>query len=623
MKHFKDTFCGAFALWVILAIAFMAVNFPLLFELSKFDTMGSKLFFLSAYALHNFALSAVLAVAFLVVGAIANKKFAFIVFSIATFLAALFLYVDIEVFNLYGYHIDGMVINLIFNPATNDSVDLTFAIYLKIALKIAVFILGYALVIWFAAKKVFAKTPVKFRILAKVAFIAFFALSIVSEKLVYANAVYVGNSAITYTPTVLGPLYLQMTASKLMRKLGFKENKNKVSLNASNFKNYPRHIIEIPQDLKKYNVIVVIIESARAKLNPSEIPNIHKLQSEYVSAKRHYSSGNSTRFGLSGIFYGLYTTQWHELLNARVSPVFFDVFKKLGYSINVFSSTDLNFPEFRQTVFNGLSESEISDKFESESNAGIRDGISLNRLIKSIENDKDTPFCKVVFFNAPHFPYYNSKDTLVYKDAPLAAELNLITDGTSGNPQKMQAYYKRYANAVYYVDTLIGKLVEKLKELGKFNDTILFVVGDHGQEFCEFGIGKGHILHNGCFSRTQTMPLFAAHFPKMGKVVINKITSHYDIPATIFSLMGIKNPESDYSNGESMLKEGNRNAVVISAWSQAAITDGESVVNFGYGAHNIALFRIYDKNYRQTQTLPPDLLREMRTYMQNKTIFNK
>lgn len=55
---------------------------------------------------------------------------------------------------------------------------------------------------------------------------------------------------------------------------------------------------------------------------------------------------------------------------------------------------------------------------------------------------------------------------------------------------------KLYEAEVRYVDSSLGKLLRSLKELGLYDDALIILASDHGEEFWEHGsVGHGHTLY--------------------------------------------------------------------------------------------------------------------------------
>lgn len=76
-----------------------------------------------------------------------------------------------------------------------------------------------------------------------------------------------------------------------------------------------------------------------------------------------------------------------------------------------------------------------------------------------------------------HHTYEGYKPTVEkYKDYPLPDDLTFL----KGDYKKM---YPDYISAINRLDYNVGRLVDKLKELGIYDDTIIVYTSDHGSHF--------------------------------------------------------------------------------------------------------------------------------------------
>ncbi len=53
-----------------------------------------------------------------------------------------------------------------------------------------------------------------------------------------------------------------------------------------------------------------------------------------------------------------------------------------------------------------------------------------------------------------------------------------------------------YWNAIHYADWLVGQVIERLKKLGVYNNTVVLVTADHGESlFDDDFLGHGHFIN--------------------------------------------------------------------------------------------------------------------------------
>jgi arylsulfatase A-like enzyme len=98
-----------------------------------------------------------------------------------------------------------------------------------------------------------------------------------------------------------------------------------------------------------------------------------------------------------------------------------------------------------------------------------------------------------------------------------------------------------YAGEVTMVDTWFGKLMDKVKELGLLDDTLIIVTSDHGHQLGEHGIaGK---LPAGMYWELMNSVLMIRHPKGIGAGQrSNALVQHQDICSTVLSCVGVVPP---------------------------------------------------------------------------------
>ena len=135
------------------------------------------------------------------------------------------------------------------------------------------------------------------------------------------------------------------------------------------------------------------------------------------------------------------------------------------------------------------------------------------------------------------------------------------------------AYHNRYRNAAYYVDQQAEKVLSYLKKNDMLKDTVVIITSDHGEEFNDNH--KNYWGHGSDFSPYQIHVPFIVHWPGKKAQVIKYKTSHFDVvPTLMSSVLGVKNPYSDYTVGHSLFENKPENLYVIGSYSATAfVTD--------------------------------------------------
>ena len=173
-----------------------------------------------------------------------------------------------------------------------------------------------------------------------------------------------------------------------------------------------------------------------------------------------------------------------------------------------------------------------------------------------------------MFFESTHAAYDFPPDSVIAK--PYLEDLNYLTTDFKVDIQLIK---NRYLNASHHVDQQIGRVIEHLKQKQLLDNTVIIVLGDHGEEFME----RSRWGHSAEFNRFQTGTPAVIWAPGNKARVVSGITSHLDIPATLMPLLGVRNPPSDYSQGMNLLDPGyHREYAVAADWNRLAYL-GEKV----------------------------------------------
>jgi membrane-anchored protein YejM (alkaline phosphatase superfamily) len=504
------------------------------------------------------------------------------------------LIVDFFIYKLFNFHINAMVINILTSPDAMDSIQVGIApILVFLAL-----IVGLIILELYVIKKLVNMEEEQKRVLNTTinrAITLPFILIILTEKVTYGMASLFSKNEIVSKFKVI-PLYQPLTFRRIAaRHFGFKAEKQaKYSIKTKADLNYPLEALEIEEVAEKFNIIIIALDSLKYSILNKEIaPNLTNFQKDSLVFTQHYSGGNSTRFGIFSLMYGLNPTYWFSFLNANQRPILFDVLKKYQYEIDIFSSTNTNWPEFRKTCYVDI-QSSIHDKFE-----GVpwkKDEQNTASFLERIDRYReDKSYFSFVFLDAPHgysYPASHNKYNAVNGDINYMA----ISKGSD----ELMTTVKRYKNAVYYNDMLFGKMIAKLKEKKMYDNSLIIFTSDHGQEFFE----QGNFGHNTSFSKGQVHIPFVIKLPKslqhkgLGKSINSYLTSHQDVVPSLLSLLGVKNEPKKYSNGKNFFSNTfKRDYIFSSNWNNNAIISSD----FTYVFSNLPN-KMFSNEVRNSQT---------------------
>ena len=484
------------------------------------------------------------------------------------------LLIDAGILFRYGYHINGLVINLLCTRGGFRSMGLDSATLAPvIAIILLVFLLYLALgLACFRWKRIAVIGSRLNGIKPLCTLAAIWAVVFIFSLLSTGHADFFADTEILAQQDAF-PCIITVRMRKMLRRLGFKEpdrkklpeivdpNKGKASLH------YPLKDINRNPNRRKYNVIWLVAESLRADFLQQDImPETYKFAQNAIRFDSHYSGGYGTRPAMFSMFYGLYGLNWDVFMNQRRGPVFIDWLQEDNYQFLCQTSADFTYPEFDKTIFASLPQEmlvEVEAKTPWE-----KDGKLIDSLIDFVKNrDKSRPFFTFGFFESTHAPYTFPEEAVIRQN--YMKKINYTTVSAKDAP----LLYNRDCNAAHYLDTLFAKVVAILDADEELRDnTIVVFTGDHGEEFYE----KGRLGHNSSFSEEQTRIPLVLKLPGKEPLVCTKLSHHTDIVPTLAPLFGVETPAREYCIGQNLLDAGfNRQFFLICGWKNAVLVNSD------------------------------------------------
>lgn len=479
---------------------------------------------------------------------------------------------DTFVFQQYRFHINWPMIDLAVN-AGSDVFAFSRAMLLKIAGLTALVALISAGFVRLARR------------LENVRGSLWLALGLVLG-FVGVNAVHAFAFAQAYKPvTVLTeriPLYRPVRANSFFGRFGLvvKEEKVNLSQSADGSFSYPLAPLVFSEDKrmktadgKPLNVLFLAVDALRADmLDPAVMPNLWRLAQENIAFMDHYSSGNATRAGVFGLFYGVPPLYWRYALATGRPAAMIDGLQQQGYAVGAFTTASLYRPEFYATVFSTVRPLRMSTEGPD---VNARDRIASEDFMAfaKAKRAEGQPFFGFLFYDSVHacaFP----KDM----DVPFPDYWKDVDNTELGPDFDPAPYFNRYKNSAHYVDKLIGQVFDGLRAAGLLDSTVVFVTSDHGEEFNDGGLN--YWGHNGNFSAAQIQIPLVVHWPGMSPQVVRRRTTSYDVSTTVMQrILGAVNPTDDYSVGADLFSDAPRDPFVSSSYLEdAVIAGGEALL---------------------------------------------
>ncbi|AFJ46429.1 LPS biosynthesis-modulating metalloenzyme YejM [Shimwellia blattae] len=470
------------------------------------------------------------------------------------------LIIDSEVFTRFHLHLNPVVWELVINPDKGEMARDWQLMFICVP----VIMLVQLLVASWSWQKLRSLT--RRRNYARPV-VALFILSFFASHMMYIMA-----DANFYRPITMQranlPLSYPMTARRFLEKHGLlnadiyqrrlveQGNPDAVSVQ------YPLSELSFRDLGAGYNVLLITVDGLNYSRFTETMPALARFASQNASFTQHMSAGNNTDNGIFGLFYGISPSYMDGILATRTPAALITGLNEQGYQLGLFASDGFSSPLYRQALLSDFSL------------PGPRS-----------QSDSETTSRWLNWFNR-----YSGDDNRWFSWVAL--------NGTNISPSP-QAYDNAYAAAARGVDSQIQRLLTRLEESGRMNNTVVIITAGHGlptraQAEESFGWDRARIQ----------VPL-VIHWPGAGAQLISKLTDHQDVMTTLMQrLLHVQTAAGEYSQGEDLFAPVRKNNWVVSADSNtlAVTTPTMTVV-----LDNSGNYRMYDLQGQRIHETRPHL----------------
>jgi arylsulfatase A-like enzyme len=334
---------------------------------------------------------------------------------------------------------------------------------------------------------------------------------------------------------------------------------------------------------QKPNVLIVLIDALRADrlgaygYHRDTSPNLDKLASEGARFDAAIAQASWTKPSIASMLTGLYARQtsvssgtWaqegqegavlvQQLAAKHVTLA--EQLAALGYETGAFGENHHLVPElgfsqgylrydWKQPVHIAPLR-EIVRRFESRF---IADWIN-ERYFDWLDAKEGRKFFAYLHHIDVHWPYESPAPfSGMFTAAPAPEDFNRskfmpdtverLREGGVGelNPETLRAMSDAYDEGIRYVDDRLGKVFDELRRRGVYDDTLIIVTADHGEEFLDHGLlGHGESLYDEVI-RVPLIVKFPCPGPHCASRVVNSQVELVDIYPTVLGAVGADAP---------------------------------------------------------------------------------
>ncbi len=450
-------------------------------------------------------------------------------------------FVNMQVYRIYRFHINGFILNLLTGPGAGDIFDFDAKLYLTEGL-LLLLIAAIDVALWFVSLKVAPKFKKPQIVLTSALLIG---------SLLIANGIHIYGSFVLKPSIVksvrLIPYYFPLSATGTLMDMGFERNVLEVdgSLEGEGDLIYPLHELQVTNDsLQRPNIVLILIDAwSKLALNEECMPNLFQLAHEEQWYDNHVSCSNGTRYGVFGLFTGLQPYYYTVFETNRTSPLLIDRLIDEGYNFRTYPSATLRAPDFRRILFHRLPNLRTDTEGNSSYERDMRLKDDFIGDLPTLKEEKK-PFFAFLFFDLLH-AYSLPKELLNhFQPSWEYGKFDELHNDMDPTP-----FWNLYRNSAVQTDKMVGEVISQLKAQGMYDNTLIIITGDHAQEYNENH--KNYWGHNSNFSTYQIGVPFIVHEP--GDIVPQHFThrtTHYDfVPTLMHDYLGVTNPLEDYSVG--------------------------------------------------------------------------
>src|SRR5688572_7422573 len=335
--------------------------------------------------------------------------------------------------------------------------------------------------------------------------------------------------------------------------------------------------------VQKPNVLIVLIDALRADrlgaygYQRDTSPNLDKLASEGSRFNAAIAQSSWTKPSVASLLTGLYVRQtsvssgtWAQegqegaVLVQSLSPQHLTLaehFAAMGYETGAFGKNHHLVPElgfsqgylrydWKQPISIGPLR-RIATRSESRFDA---DWIN-DRFLDWVDGKEGKRFFAYLHHIDVHWPYESpapfsgmftarrsAEDFNGLKFMPDMIE-RLNADGVGAlNPETLRAMSDAYDEGIRYVDDRLGKLFDELRRRGAYDDTLIIVTADHGEEFLEHGLlSHGTSLYDEVI-RVPLIVKFPCPGPHCAPRVVDSQVELVDVFPTALAVVGVAAP---------------------------------------------------------------------------------
>lgn len=316
---------------------------------------------------------------------------------------------------------------------------------------------------------------------------------------------------------------------------------------------------ERPKLQERPDIFLIFLESTRLDaIAPEHTPFLAEFQQECQPLGDTWSASNGTHLSWFSIFNGQLPPWWNRAMedirtyDSRPLSPLLRTLEDIGYHTEISTVCDLGYNGMSTTNFGHPAQVDILRQAlpgspEDALTIPEREVAVLAQAKASLLAAPSEGNFHLLGLYSPHFGYsWHSDFEPPYENLDSVAHFHAYP--TEEDVEKVR---NRYLNALAWTDHLVADFIAFLKEQGRYEDALIIITGDHGEEFHE----HGSWFHCSSLEQEQTrVPLFIK-YPAGVAAPAHPSASHLDILPTLLSLLSLEDQVLEPLPGQNLLAE--------------------------------------------------------------------
>ena len=314
---------------------------------------------------------------------------------------------------------------------------------------------------------------------------------------------------------------------------------------------------------RRPDVHLFIVETLRGDaMRPEVMPFLsHWRDTECQPAGATYAASNATHLSWFALLSGKPPVFWDRDRQAQRPAPLLELLHAAGYRNELRSASIFDYAEMDTTNFGHgeMTDVMVNTRINPDSwspGPSERDRQVFEMWRQSVLAHPPGGTFRLTAVESPHYPYHwgasfappcpEYYQSAMFPLRPSAREIQLVRNS--------------YHNSVAWVDSLFRDYIGFLKAQGRYDDAMIVVTGDHGEELQE----RGFWFHASALTREQTAVPVLVKWPKdLGRGEPVAQASHLDIVPSIMDALGCPAEQWQGLAGRSLRHGGDQTALVM------------------------------------------------------------